>query len=100
MKSLQIDSNIEWDGERLSALVSSAHGQFLCIVPREAIHAISIYNDAVGWEIDRYRNDIFDRLKAAIYRKSSSGQRINGQLQLNASDVICVAERPRNGIRG
>jgi hypothetical protein len=30
---------------------------------REMIHSIPIYNDAIGWEIERHKADIFERMK-------------------------------------
>jgi hypothetical protein len=35
-------------------------------VPRNMIHGIPMYNDAVEWEIEHYKNDIIDRLKAHL----------------------------------
>jgi hypothetical protein len=30
------------------------------------IHSIPIYSDAIGWEIERYKADIFERLKPKL----------------------------------
>jgi len=31
-------------------------------IPRDMIHALQIYNDAIGWEIERFKDDIVQRL--------------------------------------
>lgn len=37
--------------------------------PRALIHMISIYNDAVEWEIERYKEDIFERLAPILLER-------------------------------
>ncbi|MCW5692488.1 MAG: hypothetical protein KIT48_08990 [Pseudolabrys sp.] len=37
-------------------------------VPRELIHTITMYNDAIETEIEQYKEDIVSRLLPHIYR--------------------------------
>jgi hypothetical protein len=46
---------VEIDGERRYVNIS-----------RNTVHSIHIYNDAVGWEIERFKLDIITRLKQNI----------------------------------
>jgi len=65
---------ITWDGQTLAAEITTDHGPILCIIPRHTIHAISIYNDALTWEIERHKRDILDRLKFSLQKKIDSGE--------------------------
>src|SRR5688572_5686343 len=47
---LEIES-IVWDGCALSTVLRSQGERIACTIPREVIHTIPTYEDAVGWEI-------------------------------------------------
>jgi hypothetical protein len=66
--SLHIES-IFWDGTSLSAIIADGNRRITCMIPRDTVHALSVYNDAVGWEIDRHKQDIFERVKAVLENK-------------------------------
>jgi hypothetical protein len=86
--SLPIEKGIEWNGHELSITIQTDTGPVVCTVPRETIHGISIYNDAVSWEIERYKSDIFDRLKHALSAKIISAAHLeHGSVRLSVSDV-------------
>jgi len=39
-------------------------------LPRETIHSeLSIYNDAIGWEIERFKHDIVERLAPLLLQQ-------------------------------
>jgi hypothetical protein len=66
--SLQLES-ILWDGTSLSAIIADGNRRITCMIPRDTVHALPFYNDAVGWEIDRYKQDIFERVKGVLENK-------------------------------
>jgi hypothetical protein len=39
-------------------------------IPREMVHSLSIYNDAVSWEIERFKDDIVQRLAPSLLQKA------------------------------
>jgi len=44
----------------------------LVSIPREMIHArLSVYNDALEWEIERFKDDILDRLKPHLLQEAA-----------------------------
>jgi hypothetical protein len=59
--SVQIESEIHWDGQTLVGWVMIDGRRTMLCATREMIHALSIYNDALGWEIERFKRDIFER---------------------------------------
>jgi hypothetical protein len=63
--SLEIES-IVWDGQQLIAVLRTEDARMTYTVQRDIIHTIPIYNDAVGWEIDRYKADIFRRVQPLL----------------------------------
>jgi hypothetical protein len=87
--SIPAEMEIEWDGQELLITIQTDTGSVLCTVPRDTIHGISIYNDAVGWEIERYKADIFDRLKRAVSNKINlaANNRMAQRVCLSLSDV-------------
>lgn len=69
MADVQFEDVIEWDGNSLSVWAVTHRGRVLCEVPRDTIHTLSIYNDAIGREIQRDRRDILERLQPALIAK-------------------------------
>jgi hypothetical protein len=79
--------SIVWDGTSLSTIVAIGNRRVTCFIPRETVHALSVYGDAVGWEIDRHKLDIFERLKATLQHKLQGGS-AQSRFQLAPSDLI------------
>jgi len=40
-------------------------------ISREMVHSLSIYNDAVGWEIERFKDDIVQRLATCALQQAA-----------------------------
>jgi hypothetical protein len=60
---VEFESDIQWDGTTLSRWAVVEGQRVQLNASREMIHRLPLYNDAVGWEIERHKNDIFERLK-------------------------------------
>ena len=69
MADIQFENEIEWDGKSLSVWAVTHRGRLLCEVPRDTIHMLSTYNDATEREIERDRQDIFERVRPALVAK-------------------------------
>jgi hypothetical protein len=63
---LEFESDIQWDGTTLSRWAVIDGQRIQLNASREMIHRLPLYNDAVSWEIERHKNDIFDRLKSEL----------------------------------
>jgi hypothetical protein len=70
---MRIEGEIAWDGQALSALVTAGGDPILCIVPREIVHGVSPYLDAIDREIERDKAEILDRMGPIIRWKIDSG---------------------------
>jgi hypothetical protein len=66
-------SDIRWDAESqtLSGWILYNDRRVQFHVPREIIHSIPAYNDAVEWEIERHKDDILERLKPIVFAKEA-----------------------------
>ncbi|HTK86329.1 MAG TPA: hypothetical protein VL329_01290 [Nitrospiraceae bacterium] len=85
---MQLES-IVWDGTSLSTIVTIDDRHVTCVIPRETIHALSIYDDAVGWEIDRHKLDIFERVKVVLESKLQSTPGLqSSRLELAPNDLL------------
>jgi hypothetical protein len=63
---------VEWDGEALSGWVEINGKPMKVRVTRDMIHEhASGFNDAVTWEIERHRREIFDRLIPCLVELNS-----------------------------
>jgi hypothetical protein len=60
---VKFESDIRWDGESLSRWANVNGKRTELRASRDMIHGIAQYNDAVGWEIERHKVDIFQRLQ-------------------------------------
>ena len=40
-------------------------------ITREMVHSLSVYNDAVGWEIERFKDDIVQRLAPSLLQEAA-----------------------------
>lgn len=63
-----LDSEIEWDTriQMLSGWVAWNGARIQVRIPRDLIHTIPFYNDAIESEIERFKDDILERLKPVI----------------------------------
>jgi hypothetical protein len=88
--SFSVEKEIGWDGQELSVTIQTDTGSVLCTIPRDTIHRIPIYNDAVGWEIERNKADILERLKSAVSNKINlaASRQMEQRICLSVSDVI------------
>jgi hypothetical protein len=69
MENVRFEEEIAWDGSALSIWAVTPTGRVLCLVPRDTIHMLSIYNDAIEREIERDRHDIVARFQPALAAK-------------------------------
>jgi hypothetical protein len=58
----QLLDEITWDGQALLVAAAIENGQVICRVPREMIHALGIYSDIIGREIQLERRNILEKL--------------------------------------
>jgi hypothetical protein len=90
--SLQIET-IVWDGQELRTTIVTENGRVTCTIPREVIHGLPSYSDALGWEIDRHKSDIFQRVQSVLLAKlrhnDVSSDRIH--VQLSSADLSSVS---------
>ena len=84
--SIKFVGDIEWDGAALCARVATGFGEVLCRVPRETIHAIPVYSDAIEREIRSQRHMIMERLAPALGAKLAVADR-DRAIELLPSEV-------------
>lgn len=69
-----MDNPVEWDGEALVGWVVVNGVPTRLRATREMIHShASGFNDAVSWEIERHRAEIFEKLAPILVRANSNG---------------------------
>lgn len=69
-----VDEAVEWDGDVLVGCVVLNGVSTKVRATREIIHSHAAgFNDAVTWEIDRYRAEIFEKLKPFLLQVNSGG---------------------------
>ena len=76
-----------WDGSSLSIIIGIDDREVTCVIPRNTVHALPHYNDAVSWEIDRHKADIFERVKAMLERKLTQQRQESVRIELSPSDL-------------
>ena len=68
----EVATDIKWDSnlQALSgwAILNGKRAQ-VCI-PRDLIHTISVYNDAIESEIEQFKDDILKRLSPVLLAKA------------------------------
>ena len=69
------ETEIQWDGDTLSRWVILDGRRVLLSASRDMIHSLSFYNDAVSWEIERHKVDIFERLRPLLLAALRERQR-------------------------
>jgi hypothetical protein len=69
---LERDRLVEWDGEALTGWITINGVPTKVRASREMIHRdAGVYSDAVSWEIERHRVEIFQRLVPALIKATS-----------------------------
>ncbi|MEY9884270.1 hypothetical protein [Bradyrhizobium sp. USDA 329] len=63
---------IEWDGKAIVVGAATPFGHVSCRIPRETIHALPVYSDALEREIRLERHLILERLAPALRAKIST----------------------------
>jgi hypothetical protein len=78
MTEVRLDDDIQWDGDQLAVWVTAGQKRVFCTIPRETIHSIPTFDDALTREIARDRSEIVDRLRPSIMAKiaGSGSERI------------------------
>jgi hypothetical protein len=62
---------VTWDGQALLMPARTQSGQVVCRVPRETIHMLRLYSDAIGREIHLERQKIASKLAPFLVAKLS-----------------------------
>jgi hypothetical protein len=62
---------IVWDGQAIEVAAATENGRVICRVPRETIHKLGPYSDAIGREINLERQNIVERLAPFLIAKLS-----------------------------
>lgn len=62
---------IEWDGRALSFEAAIEAGRVTCRVPRETVHVLRLYDDAIAREIYQERHQIVQKLTPFLLAKLS-----------------------------
>jgi hypothetical protein len=64
-----MSDEVEWDGQTLIGWVSIGGAATMVKADRETIHCHAAgFNDAVSWEIERHRFEIFQKLKPHLMK--------------------------------
>jgi hypothetical protein len=82
----EFSNQIVWDGQALYIEASTDIGPVICKVPRDTVHVIRLYSDAIGREIFLERHRIVQKLDPFLRAKllfAEAGQVI----ELLPSDV-------------
>jgi hypothetical protein len=67
----QLLDEITWDGQALLVAAATENGHVICRVPRETIHALRVYSDLIGREIQLERRNIVEKLALFLIAKLS-----------------------------
>ena len=62
---------VTWDGQALLVPGTTESGQVVCRVPRNTIHVLRLYSDAIGREIQLERQRIAEKLAPFLAAKLS-----------------------------
>jgi len=71
IEDIEFVGEVEWDGKAIVVGVATPFGHVSCRIPRETIHALPIYSDALEREIRLERHLILERLAPALRAKIS-----------------------------
>lgn len=72
IRGIEFVGEIEWDGKAIVVGAATPFGHVSCRIPRETIHALPIYSDALDREIRLERHLILERLAPALCAKIST----------------------------
>jgi hypothetical protein len=67
----EFSNQIEWDGRTLSFEAAIDAGRVICRVPRETVHVLRLYGDAIAREIYQERHLIVQKLAPFLLAKLS-----------------------------
>ena len=84
--SAEFSSDIRWDGYALYVEATTNSGPVTCKVPRDTVHVIRLYSDAIGREIHQDRKQILDKL-APFLRAKLLLARAGSSIELLPSEV-------------
>ena len=65
---------VTWDGQALLVPATTESGQVVCRVPRNTIHMLRLYSDAIGREIHFERQRIAEKLAPFLAAKLSQAR--------------------------
>jgi hypothetical protein len=74
MSEIKLENDIQWDGERLLVWATTPTSRILCEIPRDTIHHIRLYSDAISREIARDREEIIDRVRSSVISKVANSK--------------------------
>ena len=74
MTATQLENDVRWDGECIVVWALSDRGRVECKIPRNTIHSIPLFADAITREIDRDRNEIVERLRPILLVKIAGSE--------------------------
>ncbi|WP_334409559.1 hypothetical protein [Bradyrhizobium sp. AZCC 1721] len=67
---------VTWDGQALLVPATTDSGQIVCKVPRNTIHMLRLYSDAIGREIHLERQRIAEKLAPFLAAKLSQAPNV------------------------
>jgi hypothetical protein len=67
----KFSDQINWDGHALYVEAATGFGRVTCKVPRDTVHVIRLYSDAIGREIYLDRHQIVQKLAPFLQAKLS-----------------------------
>jgi hypothetical protein len=65
----EFSNQIDWDGQALYIEAATEVGRVTCKVPRDTVHVIRLYSDAIGREIYLERHRIVQKLAPFLQTK-------------------------------
>jgi hypothetical protein len=93
----EFSNQIDWDGQALYIEAATDAGRVTCRVPRDTVHVIRLYSDAIGREIYLERHRIVQKLAPFLRAKLSFAEA--GQvIELLPCDVRIGRARLRSGL--
>ncbi len=69
--TVKFSDQINWDGQSLYVEAATGFGLVTCKVPRDTVHVIRLYSDAIGREIYLDRHRIVEKLAPFLQAKLS-----------------------------
>ena len=69
LMAAEFSNQIDWDGKALYLEAATDVGRVTCKVPRDTVHVIRLYSDAIGREIYLERHRIVQKLAPFLRAK-------------------------------